>query len=1259
MGRAGRAPTSGALAPPAGMQILHESERSRVTRLFLADNSVVRKEPLGPGAHKRLRHEVEILQRLAGVSGVSRMARAQSYPGSILLDDLGGVSLAEAAMPLEPDELTRVALSLARVVGGVHGHGVVHRDIHPGNVVMSGAHGAPCLIDFALATTFAEIRLEFTHHNQIVGTLAYLAPEQTGRTGRPVDQRADLYALGATLYELATGHPPFGTNDPLRLVHDHLARVPTAPAEVNREVPPGLSAIIMHLLEKEPDNRYQSADGLAHDLSLLCDGAALPRVGVRDIPLRLLAPSRLVGRQGEIAALSETFAEVLSGRSRGVLISGPPGVGKSSLIDELRAIATASDGWFVSGKFDEHRRDLEFDGVRQAFRALGRLLLAEPEEELAAVRERMLRALGPNAGLVTAVLPEFEALLRVPGELGDPMTAQIRAQREAVEMLRAVASRERPVVFVVDDLQWAGRTPLGFVDLVFSGDQEIDGLLLVSAYREDEVNVTHALTPLLSRWQRLAKGPVHLRLDNLPASDLAEMLADMLRLDPERAGDLATTIAPHTLGNPYDTVELVNALRHGGVLAAGDGGWHWDHDALSGQGRTDVAELLALRAETMPPMTRTLLEAMACLAGRVELALLGDATGLSAMAVDRWLAPALEDGLLVLEPGGREAVRFRHDRVREAVLSHLGADRQRAVRLRLARKLVRRPELYAVAALQYLPVVDAVTDPDERRTVVGVLRRAAEQAKLLSGQALVERLLTPAIELADPDDVATVIELQTDRHAALYGLGRLDEADDAYRVIDRLCTEPGQRTDATLVQISSLTNRNRSREAIDLGLDQLQRIGLAMPTPERLRDEIERGLDAVYRWVEESTDDEDQHRPEITDPTMLATGALINRIMPPAFFVDQATMAWLALEASRIWAQHGPGRTLLGPVSHVPFVITAMRDDRRTGYRLMQRVLATGETRGYEPDTSQARFLFGLGACHWFEPIEGALAQVLRAREGLIRGGDLANACHTYYASTYAMLDSSPSLDSYVPEVESALAFAARTANDHDADAYRAYRRLVSVLRGEPVESPDEEAPYLDRLAGNPTAEANVHITRALAGALLNDPNELRSHAAAAMPLLPFVESTYPTAVAHLLWSMDLAAQIRAAAPDARKSRLAELDSEIAWLAARAADAPLNFGHLLRLVEAERAWAIGDFRAACVAFDTVVRESATRRRPWHRALIFERTARFFLAHGMEHVGYVTLATARQAYQIVAGAPSPIRRATSRRRYRSPAPGASH
>ncbi|HTF54692.1 MAG TPA: AAA family ATPase [Pseudonocardia sp.] len=1095
---------------------------------------------------------------------------------------------------------------------------------------MLSGDGAPCLVDFALARPLVEVCPEFSHHTQIVGTLAYLAPEQTGRTGRSVDHRADLYALGATLYELATGAPPFGSGDPLRLVHAHLARVPVPPAEVNPAVPARLSAIILHLLEKEPDHRYQSAEGLVYDLERVRrvqSGPAAVGVGERDFPVRLLPPSRLMGREADMAALQEAFEDALAGRCRGVLISGAPGVGKTALVDELRAVVTGRDGWFVAGKFDQYRRDIGFDAVHQAFRALGRLLLAEPEDELARLRERILRAVGANAGLLTAVLPEFAALLAVEPDAGDPLTAQVRTQHASVAVLRAVASRKRPLVLFLDDLQWAGRTPLGFIDLVLS-EEPVEGLLLVGVFRDSDVDAAHPLAVPLSRWRDQA-GVEHLLLDNLSVASLVGMVAEMLHVDPAAAAGLAELIHPHTSGNPYETVELLNALRRD-ILAMTTAGWRWDNTTVRTHlGGSDVAALLAGRVEALPPPSRRVLEAMACLGGHVELSLLQTATATAAGAVEQALAPALEEALLVAEPGVREAVRFRHDRIREAVLAGLDPPRRRTLQLAMARRLGEVPELFAAAAEQYLPVADAVEDPSERARVVRLLRRAADQAALIGEYALVNALLSGALRLIDPGQTATLREVHTGRHAALFSSGRLDEADEEYRTIQQLRLTALQRADPTAAQMRSLTHRTRFAEAVALGVESLRELGMDVPAPDRLPAELDRQADRLYRWLDHTDAADDLARPDITDPVLLAASGLIDATLPPAYFgQDFSIHGWLSLEALRIVIQHGPARALVGPACHAAFHAVVLRGDYPAGYRGRRRILALGEARGYEPGTSKARFLFAILSC-WGEPIENGVHDAQRAREGLIAGGDLATAGHTYYPAVTGLLDAAPSLDACVAEVEAALAFARHTGSEQIAQWLDGYRWLAGVLRGEGPVAAGEVTP--ERYVGNPLALLNGHLTRALAAGIFGDPAGLLRHTAAAMPLLPAALGQYPSAVARLLRGLALADQARASDPDQREALLSELDEVTQWLAARAADAPDNFLHLLRLLEAERAWALGDFRAAAWGFDTARREAAGRPRPWHRALITERAARFCLARSLDHAGFELLAQARQHY----------------------------
>jgi signal transduction histidine kinase len=1193
-----------------GLGLVHESARSRVIRISIAGRPVIRKEPLGPDAEHRLRYEAAILKRLHGVAGVAQLLEVPDHRPSIVMADAGATSAAALAAPLDVDELQRLGLALARAVAGMHARGVMHRDLSPANIMVSAA-GEPCLISFGLATSLAEIRPEFTHYAEMVGTLAYVAPEQTGRTARSVDQRADLYALGATLYELATGAPPFGTGGPLRLTHDHLAREPTPPA-----IPSPLSEIIMRLLEKEPDRRYQSAAGLVYDLERARDGAL--QVGAHDVPPRLRPPSRLAGRDAEVAALGQAFADALASACRGVLISGASGVGKSALVDELRPMVADARGWFVAGKFDQYRRDLEFDAINQTLRALGRLLLAEPEAELAGLCARILAAVGANAALLSAIVPEFAVLLGVPPDGGDPLTAQPRAQRLPLQVLRAVASPQRPLVVVVDDLQWAGRTPLGAIDLLLS-EQAVDGLLLVAAYRDGARDAAHPPAASLSRW-RAQPGVRHLRLSNLPAPSLVTIVADMLHAGEAAVADLVEVIEPQTHGNPYETVELLDALRRDGVLTATAGGWRWKSSAVRAHLGHAEGHL-----EAMPVASRAPLEAMACLGGRTELAVLATATGESAAAVELRLAPALEEGLLVMEPGTEPALRFRHDRIREAILERVDPPRRAALQLAMARRLTRVPERFATAAEQYLPLAGDITDAEERQAVVALLRRAADEAALIGDYARVDALLAAALPLIDSDDVATVAAVRTRRQAALFGLGRLDEADEDYRAIERLAPAAPDRAEATAVQVRSLSHRLRFADAIELGLEALRECGFAGPagpTP----GEPDRRFEPLHRWLDATDVADDLARPVLSDPGFLAASRLIDALLPVGYFVpDPVLIAWLGLEALRIWTEHGPSSALVGPISHAAYHAGLQTGDVALGYRALRRILELGEARGYEPGTSQARHMYAAVSC-WFEPIEHGVRAAQRAREGLIAGADLAYAGYTYQLAVPYLADCAPSLERFAAEVDAGMAFLRRTGDEQTGQWLDGYEWLARLLRGETI-----DALPVDRYADNPLPLLYAHLNRALAAAIFGDTAALAQHSAAAMPLLAGAAGSYATAVGYVLRGLAIAEQARATDGDERAGLLSDLDEVMHWLAARAAHAPENFLHVLHLIEAEREWAAGDFRAALLAFDGARREVASRQRPWHRALIAEHAARFHVAHGLEHAAHDLLAQARQEY----------------------------
>jgi len=492
-----------------------------------------------------------------------------------------------------------------------------------------------------------------------------MAPEQTGRTGRVVDHRTDLYSLGVMLYELVLGYRPFEGDDPLDLIHKHLVRAPVPPIAADPALPPALSDIVMRLLEKEADHRYQSADGLVEDLALLLvvlkNGEPVRfTLGQHDFPLRLAPPSHLIGRDHEVDQLRRALDDAVRGCCRALFIAGDAGVGKSALINELRSLVTARRGWFVSGKFDDYSKDAPSATV-QAFRALGRLLLAEPEPELVAYREGLLQALGPNLGYGPSALPEFNLLLGdVPRILAsNPAEDEARMFQASVDMLRRIAAPDRPLVMVIEDLHAASEITARYLTTLLMASPPLPGFLLVGSYRGADISATHPIGAARGGWEANGVAPAELQLRNLSTADLNILLGEMLRLSPDNAAPLGEVLWARTNGNPNDTVELINALRVDGLLVPQNDTWVWDAAAIQRYvGKCEVVDLLNRRIERLPDSAQLLLQFMACISGQVSFDLLRLATGTPLADIEVQLAPALDDGLLVLEQGQCGTLRY-------------------------------------------------------------------------------------------------------------------------------------------------------------------------------------------------------------------------------------------------------------------------------------------------------------------------------------------------------------------------------------------------------------------------------------------------------------------------------------------------------------------------------------------------------------------------------------------------------------------------
>ena len=754
---------------------IHRGRAHRVLRVLdPAAGPLIVKRGLDDGdrgaVRSALHNEQRILERLQGLDGCPRLIRYDPAVPELAVADFGGVTLGESGLlgRLELATFLTLAENLAHCLAEIHGRGVIHKDLNPANLLVRSDDLRVQLIDFDLAITFAEEHPGFDALNCLPGTPAYLSPEQTGRMNRPVDYRTDLYALGAILYTLATGRPPFAETDPLALIHAHLARAPLPPGERAPWLPPLVTELILTLLAKEPDDRYQSAAGLAHDLHRLRAAPqplAAIRLRERDLPLAPRPPRRLYGRENELATLLTAFTGAIEGVARGLFVAGYSGVGKTALIHEIHRPVTLGRGLFISGKFEQFRHDRPLLGPVQALRQLCQLLLAEPEEQVAQWRARILAGLGPDAGALVEVVPELQSLLgpQPPVPALGPHEAQVRLRALLVALVRRIAAPGHPLVLFLDDLQWADQPSLDLIGALLE-EPALRGLLLIGAFRDNEVDPAHPLLRLLRRPTVTGVAAPVLTLSSLTAADMTALLADMLHLPHDAVQPLAAALYAKTSGNPFFTIEFLNTLYREGALRPDpqQGRWRWDTAAIQAHpASANVVDFLTAGLRDLAQQTAESLVAAACLGNTCTLGQLALATGEDLGALAERLRPALERGILITPKAlavhradSGAVLLFCHDRMQQAVYL-LRDDAWRArLHLAMARRFAQSAadpvhplhaaEHYAIAAPLIVERAERALDrlptqpdmDDERLLNIALLLNRLIPAALFSGSLL-------------------------------------------------------------------------------------------------------------------------------------------------------------------------------------------------------------------------------------------------------------------------------------------------------------------------------------------------------------------------------------------------------------------------------------------------------------------------------------------------------------------------------------------
>src|SRR5262245_43175104 len=545
-----------------------------------------------------LTHEYELKDTLDAAWAVRPLELVRDADRTMLvLEDAGGEPLDRLlGAPMQAGRFLRLAIGIAAAVGKLHERGLVHKDIKPANILVNSTTGDVRLTGFGIASRRPRERQSPHPPETIAGTLAYMAPEQTGRMNRSIDSRSDLYALGVTFYQMLTGALPFTAADPMEWVHCHLARRPVAPAERLKEIPGAVSAIIMKLLAKRAEDRYQTVAGLESDLRRCqTEWEALNRIdefplGEHDTADRLLIPEKLYGRRREVETLLASFDRVVSGGAPElVLVAGYSGIGKSSVVNELQPVLVPQRGLFAAGKFDQYQRDIPYSTLAQAFQNLIRPLLGKNETDLALWRDALRETLGPNAGLIVDLVPEVKLIIGEPPPVPElpPQDAQRRFQLVFRQFIGVFARSEHPLALFLDDLQWLDAATLDLLqDLLSRSD--LRNLFLIGAYRDNEVSAAHPLMRKLEAIKSAGGRVEEIALGPLVMEHVGQLIADALRCGSESA-PLARLVHQKTGGNPFFAIQFISSLSDEGMLTFDQDSarWSWDVERIHAKSYTD------------------------------------------------------------------------------------------------------------------------------------------------------------------------------------------------------------------------------------------------------------------------------------------------------------------------------------------------------------------------------------------------------------------------------------------------------------------------------------------------------------------------------------------------------------------------------------------------------------------------------------------------------------------------------------------------
>lgn len=1190
-------------------ELIHQGKHSRISRGISEKNQrIIIKQPshhANPAsANRRLLHESDILNEL-NISGVIRplgCPKADTGHSLTFLDnDL--ISLREWLVLKRPAFLARLktALSLSQILGQIHEARIIHKQITPDNILISALTEDVYIIDFSMSSRLSREHPTLGTPQTNSDNLSYIAPEQTGRINRYIDYRTDYYSLGITLYEIFTGALPFTQQNNQELLHCHIARQPTAPHLINPELPTTLSNIILKLLAKDAAHRYQSSYGLCHDINTCMEQALSAEmqdfpVGSKDVSERFELPQTLYGRSSTVAQLQTCFDNATAGEQSMALITGYAGVGKSSVVHELRHYISQHHGLFASGKFDQYHRNRPYTAIYQAMQTLVRQLLTEPDERIKHWRLNLQEAFGNNAQVLLKLIPELELIIGAQPEAPSlsPSEEQHRFSHIFRQMLKVFATAEHPLVLFFDDLHWADLSSLTLLEKLSHHPQH-PHLLIIGSYRDQEFNHNH---PFQLSLQRLKNSPLCLfqfEIKALTLDDIKNLIADTLRHSTAESEPLAKICFEKTQGNPFFLNQFLLDLYEKRLIHFQGNRWTWNESEIRSCEITDnVIDFMVDKIRRLSPQTQSVLQIAACIGNPVALPILAAVCDQSAdqTATDLW--PAISEGLIFSleasqhthhkEQPEQQRYRFVHDRVQQAAYSLISPDDIQNLHYQIGGILQKKnPEPEQGRGIfdltNHLNQAQSLIKTTAEKTELSRLNlQAGLRAKEAAAFESAFDYFQKGIELLTPDcwDTQHSLALSLHQHAAEAAYIKADFT-TLHQLVDTALPHCHQMTDKVRLQelqIQALVSTNHFDDALHVALRLLKQLNFSLPNaPSALAINRAR-LSSLIRLFRYS-DKQILSLPKMTHPEALAAMPILTSMFGVVKFSSSGLRPLVMAREVELTLRFGLSNESAMAFAGYGGVLCGKYQKFELGYRLGALALKLAQQTDNNRIEHKVQSLFNTYIRHYKEPLKLCSEALLEAHNSGLETGDIEWSAYSLAAHIQFTLPLSNNLDQLVIKLREYVLQLQETGQKQSLQYSLMALQFVEVLRHPSApailngEYYDEKSMLIEHHDKNHKTAICLHFFyQSFLAFIFKEHQQADKLGQQALKFSSYISGTYTEPFVHYIHALNTLLLLPSLRESEQMQRTKEINNYLKSVSKLAEQCPQNHEHHRLLIKA-------------------------------------------------------------------------------------------